>query len=183
MWAMMQKLRMRAWSMALLGAYGPAAVGPWPRSGGDGGRGVGEGHAVAALGLHAVERAIGARQGRALRLVLSGHGDADGGGDPETSLGDGGAQARGRLQRLGLRADDDQRRELVAADAEQLVAAADRAAQRVGDPPQDGVAVLMTVRVVERLEAVEVADDDRGARPTVGAREGGLEGRVMTETG
>src|SRR4051812_763424 len=116
MWAMMQKLRMRAWSMALLGAYGPAAVGPWPRSGGDGGRGVGEGHAVAALGLHAVGRATGARRARAPPLVRSGPGDADGGGAPETSLGAGGARARARLQRLGLRADDDQRRELVAAD-------------------------------------------------------------------
>ena len=59
-------------------------------------------------------------------------------------------------------------RELVAADARQAVAVADHARARLGHGAQDGVAGRVAVVVVDRLEAVEVEEHERGRAAVLG---------------
>ena len=109
---------------------------------------------------------LGAQQGhvgfadelvaRAQRL---GFGDARRGGE----AGQRGAQSLRELERAprtGVREDDG---ELVSADAVGLICATHRRAQRVGERADALVARLVAVRVVERLEIVEV-DQRQGQR-------------------
>ena len=74
-------------------------------------------------------------------------------------------------------------RELVAAQAREVVDLADRLAARVRDGAQDGVADRVAVDVVDRLEAVEVEQHERDVaardlrRPARRRTRGGCAGR------
>ena len=68
----------------------------------------------------------------------------------------------GRLLHAGVLEDQ---RELVAAQAEGAVRAAQGGAQHVADRLERHVALEVAVVVVERLEAVDVEDDEREALP------------------
>src|SRR3954467_10149648 len=85
---------------------------------------LGERDAVAPLALHAVQRAVGAREQRGVGLPVARHRDADRDGHGEVGGGDRLAQAPSGLERLVGVGDGEQRGELVAADAEERVAAA-----------------------------------------------------------
>ena len=69
--------------------------------------------------------------------------------------------AAGDGDSLGLRAAGKEDRELVAAEAERLVLLADGVGQNPGEPDQLAIAGLVAVVVVDLLEAVEVAEDER----------------------
>ena len=77
---------------------------------------------------------------------------------------------RPHVRLVGLR---QQQRELVAADPERQVGAADGAVQQAAEQRQSGIARLVAVPVVQLLEAVQVAQHQR-ERPVVAARAGGL---------
>src|SRR4051812_7218034 len=144
MWAMIEKLRMCAWSAM----DARLRIGAGARRGSERGRDrerlvVGDRDAVAARVLRAGERAGGARQERRVRLALHRHRDADRDRHAEVRFLDRLAQAVAGLERLVGAGDDEQRGELVAADAEERVAPAERAAQGVGDVAEDPVAVLV----------------------------------------
>src|SRR3954447_24782195 len=184
MWAMIEKLRMCAWSA--MDARLRIGAGAWRGSERRRDRQrllAGDRDAVANRVPGAVERAVGARQERRVGLALHRHRNADRDRHAEVGLLDRLAQAAAGLERLVGVGDDEQRGELVAADAEERVAPAQRAAQGVGDVAKDLVAVLVAERVVEALEAVEVDEHDRRAGATVRVRERGVERRVMAEAG
>src|SRR5690349_8979746 len=168
MWAMIEKLRMCAWSAmdTRLRIGGEACGGSERRR--DRQRLVaGDRDAVAARVLDAVERPVGAGHEGRIGLALDRHGDADRDREAEVRVVHRVAQPASGLERLVGVGDDEQRGELVAADAEQRVAAAKRAAQRFCHAAEDAVAVLVAERVVQALEAVDVDEDDRGARAAV----------------
>src|SRR5215207_6340230 len=107
MCAMIEKLRMRSWSMPALqrrarrnrlavATGAPAAL----RSG--------QRDAVAALRLDPVERTVRAADERPVGLAVDGHRDADGGRQPQAGAGDRLAQALARLERLAIVGDGDQ---------------------------------------------------------------------------
>src|SRR5215218_899596 len=105
MWAMIEKLRMWAWSAiyAATTIEGRSARRPGPR-----GHLRRERDAVAPSALHRVERAVGAREQRGVGLAIARDGDPDRGGDAELRGGDRVAQARGRVERLGVGLDGQQ---------------------------------------------------------------------------
>src|SRR3954466_13610788 len=194
MWAMIEKLRMCAWSAmrapcriggasaCILASRRRGAAPRLSRSERRGPRGrlvVGEGDAVATVCLDPVQGAIGAAEHARVRLPLLRHRDADREGDAEARLRDGRPKAPAGLERLGGIGHEEQGGEPVAADAEQRVAATQRAAERAGALAEDAVAVLVAEGVVEALEAVDVDEHDGGARPAVGVGERGVEGRVV----
>ena len=200
MWAMIEKLRMCAWSAmssanedrrrgaVRSGASGYAAASCAARA--PASRPIGSAASRSAtatpsrpIGLDAVERAVRAAQERAVRLVRPRHRDPDRHRHAESRLRDGRTQPGPGLERLVRVGDRQQGGELVAADPEQRVAAAQGAAERGGDRAEDLVAVLVAVGVVDALEAVEVDDDDRGLRAAVRPGEGLVEGRVVAEPG
>src|SRR3954464_12600296 len=155
MWAMIEKLRMCAWSAmrapCRIGGGRPrlpasrrlgAGRTARPRSERRRHRGgvvVGEGDAVAALCLDPVQRAIGAVEDARVRLPLLRHRDADRDGDAEVRVRGGRPKAPAGLERLGGIRHDKQGGELVAADAEERVAATQRAAERAGELAQGAV--------------------------------------------
>ena len=79
-------------------------------------------------------------------------------GGLEHCLGDPLGEPAAVLQ--GASGEDD--RELLATDSADIVARADRAAENLGDPDQDGVAERMAVDVVDLLEVVEIDHHERG---------------------
>ena len=113
--------------------------------------------------------------------------DARGQGGPDEVLGGGAPDSVGELDpRGGLAVDD--HGELVAADAERLLAGAALLGQRARELPQDAVARRVALVVVQALEVVEVAEEQRDlARSRVGAQESAvevlLEGAMVAELG
>ena len=144
-----------------------------------------EAHLVAALGLEpageqapgglagalgGVERAIGLTQHRVRRRRAVGERDADAGGDLTRRLAlDVVGAAELDQQTLGQRhrqlagSARQQQRELVAAEPGGEARLRQRPAQPVGELAQERVAGLMPELVVDRLEAVEVEEEERGA--------------------
>src|SRR3954451_11779129 len=161
MWAMIEKLRMCGWSA--MDARLRIGAGAWRGSERRRDRQrllAGDRDAVAARVLGAVERAVGARQERRVGLALHRHRDAHRDRHAEVRLLDRLPRAPAGLERLVGVGDDEQRGELVAADPEERVAPAERAAQGIGNAAEDVIAVLVAERVVEALEAVEVDEHD-----------------------
>src|SRR5581483_1491501 len=116
----------------------------------------GEAHA-AAVPLRLVERGVGEAEER-LRLaaVIRTRRDAEARADVARRH-----HAADDLERVLVRRLGQEQRELVAADPERLVAAAERVVQRAREDLQRVVAGGMAEAVVQLLEAVEVADDER----------------------
>ena len=114
---------------------------------------------VLAQRLRAQQGHVGFADELVARAQRLGFGDARRGGE----AGQRGAQSLRELEsapRASVREDDG---ELVAADAVRLICAAHRRAQRVGERADALVAGLVAVRVVERLEIVEI-DQHQGQR-------------------
>src|SRR4051812_21240997 len=117
-WAMIEKLRMCAWSaMAARLRIGAGARGGSERWDDRERLVVGAGDPVAAGGLGAVERAVGAGEQVRVGLALERHRDADRYGHAEVRGPHRIAQPPAGLERLVGVGDDEQRGELVAADA------------------------------------------------------------------
>src|SRR3954454_1109974 len=138
MWAMIEKLRMCAWSA--MDARRRIGRADWCGSERRHDRErlvVRDRHAVAAGVLRAVERAIGPGEQRRVRLPFHRHGDPDRDRDAEARRIDGVAQPQAGFERFVGVGDEEQRGELVSADAEQRVAAAERAVERGGDAAED----------------------------------------------
>ncbi len=200
MWAMIEKLRMCAWS-AMSSAIEDRRRGA-VRSGASGYAAASR--AAGALASRPIgstaSRSATATPSRPIALTRYSARSARARSAPSASPGRGTATpidtvtpsrasataARSRdpgLERLVRVGDRQQGGELVAADPEQRVAAAQGAAERGGDRAEDLVAVLMAVGVVDALEAVEIDDHDRGLRAAVRPGEGLVEGRVVAEPG
>jgi hypothetical protein len=158
----------------------PGRPGAHPRAGrarqrrrerGDVGRLVVGDDAVAAGGLRGVQRAVGVREqlvgvhAVADRDQPDAQRDgpvlvADDGGEP--LRGDGLQVARDLARRHHVGAAQD-RGELIAAEPRHAVGRAQSAAQRVAEPRDHGVAGRVAVRVVDRLEAVDVEQQQDAA--------------------
>src|SRR3954447_3306187 len=134
MWAMIEKLRMCAWS-AMDARLRIGAVAPGGSEQRDDRQRVvvGDRDAVAARVLDAVEGAVGARQQGGVGLALHRHRDADRDRHAEVGVLAARARARAGFERFVGVGDDQERGELVTADAEQGVAAAQRALEGVRD--------------------------------------------------
>src|SRR3954464_14610198 len=86
-------------------------------------------------------------------------------GRPVAAVGQGGGQAADRLLGLLPARCDEEERELVPADAERAVRRAQAVVQHRCEALERRVAGEVAVRVVDLLEAVEVAEDERETVP------------------
>ncbi len=137
---------------------------------------VGRDARAAVLGL--VHRHVGAAQERAeVVAVLAEIGDADAGAELDRHAaevqrtGERRAQAVGQLDGgAAVPQVGDQHRELVAAQAREDVGRSQRLPQALGGVDEQRVALLVAERVVDLLEAVEVDQQQRGARARAGGR-------------
>ncbi len=120
---------------------------------------------VAAAGLGGIERRVGAgHQVFGVDQLVLGDGDADADGDLDAdraALADLAAQPLGDLERVVAAGAGQDHEDLLAADPVDRVARPQRRPHRVGDVLQDGVAGGVAELVVDPLEVVEVAEQQR----------------------
>ncbi|CAA9551085.1 MAG: hypothetical protein AVDCRST_MAG79-2706, partial [uncultured Thermoleophilia bacterium] len=139
---------------------------------------------VTAVGLRLVDREVGPGEQRVGVVAVAEHGDPHGRGHGRPARrragGDPGAEAVGGGDRVGEPGLAHDPHELLAAHAAHDVAGPGRAAQRLADGAQRGVAGGVAVDVVDQLEAVQV-DLGEHQRASVSARVGDLGRQLIAD--
>ena len=147
-------------------------------------------HAISALALRAIHRAIGALDelGPTLAGAERGHTDRCGHGDRarrrlDQRRPDGLSRALGDLARLRATRAEQHEQELLAADPHDRIARPHRLGEHGGDVAQHLVADRVTVQVVDRLEVIEIHDGRGERRRDRRAREGIVEPVAVERAG